>query len=142
MLEVLIAVDGSEPSSRAIKAMGKLAHESARLDVILLHVRGCVSLVKGELALGLEDDSSSARSNQVRMVGQASAQALRDGLNVHAVQAASGMAAQEIARAASAAGVGSIVMGAHGGKCNGYYLLGSVAQKVLQLATVPVILVR
>jgi nucleotide-binding universal stress UspA family protein len=142
MFKVLIAVDGSEPSSRAIKAMGKLARESARLDVILLHVRGCVSLVEGELALGLEDDSSAARSYQVRMLDQASAQALRDGLKIHAVQAASGMAAQEFARAASAAGVGTIVMGAHGRKCNGHYLLGFVAQKVLQLATVPVILVR
>lgn len=142
MFKVLIAVDGSGPSSRAIDAVGRLARGSTRLEITLLHVRGVVAFAEGELALDVEVDSSAARSHQACVLNQASAQARQQGLHVHAVQAAAGIAAQEIARAASAAGVDTIVMGAHGRKCNSHYLLGSVAQKVLDVANVPVMLVR
>jgi nucleotide-binding universal stress UspA family protein len=142
MFKVLIAVDGSDPSGRAIEAVGRLARGSTRLEVILLHVRGIVSLAAGELALDVESDSPAARSHQAHVLDQASTQARCQGLHVRGVQPAAGMAAQEIVRAASAAGVDTIVMGAHGRKGNSHYLLGSVAQKVLHLANVPVMLVR
>lgn len=141
MFKVLIAVDGSEPSKRAIQAVGRLARESVRLEVTLLCVSGCVTLT-GESAMGLEEGHVVARAHQSRVLEQARAQARRDGLAVRQVQASAGMTADEIVRAAEAAAVDQIVMGIHGRKCNGHYTLGSVAQKVLQLATVPVMLVR
>ena len=141
MFKVLIAVDGSAPSIRALPAVGRLALESVRLEVTLLCVSGCVALV-GESAMGTEYGHLVARAHQSRVLEQATAQARLDGLPVRQVLASTGMVAEEIVRVAEAEGVDQIVMGAHGRKCNGHYPLGSVAQRVLQLATVPVVLVR
>jgi nucleotide-binding universal stress UspA family protein len=141
MFKVLIAVDGSGPSNRAIKAVSRLARESDHLEVTLLCVSGWVALA-GESGLGPDEAHFAARAYQSRVLEEAAAQARLDGLSVRKVQTSTGRVAEEIVRAAEAAGVDQIVMGAHGCKGNGHYPLGSVAQKVLQLAKAPVMLVR
>ena len=57
-------------------------------------------------------------------------------------QSAVGLAAQEIVRVADERGVDQIVMGTHGRGAVGSLLLGSVAQRVVHQAKVPVLLVR
>ena len=52
------------------------------------------------------------------------------------------LAAQEILRVADERGVDQIVMGTHGRGMVGSLLLGSVAQRVVHQAKVPVLLVR
>lgn len=141
MFKALIMVDGSATLGRAIEAMVRQARESTRLEVTLLHVCGCHPLA-GEPTLDLEEGSSAARAYQARVLEHASALGRRDGLQVRQVQASIGMVAQAIIRAAEAAGLDQIVIGAYGMKCNRHYPLGAVAQKVLQLASVLVMLVR
>ncbi|TDP64115.1 universal stress protein [Roseateles toxinivorans] len=52
------------------------------------------------------------------------------------------MVAPEILRAATEAGVDQIVMGTRGIGALGSVLIGSVAQRVVHLAAVPVLLVK
>jgi nucleotide-binding universal stress UspA family protein len=64
------------------------------------------------------------------------------GLQNVLTQSAVGLTAQEILRVADERGVDQIVMGTHGRGVVGSLLLGSVAQRVVHQAKVPVLLVR
>lgn len=57
-------------------------------------------------------------------------------------QSALGKPAPEIVRVATKRGVDQIVMGTHGRGALGGLLIGSVAQRVLHLASVPLLLAR
>jgi nucleotide-binding universal stress UspA family protein len=144
MLKLLIAVDGSPHSHRAIGAVARLAREATRLEVTLLNVSCSSCTHAGQIAHNADQDEWATRSHQSRVLDQALDLALRDGLQISHLSASTGRVAEEIVRAAEAAGIDQIVMGAHGMKSSshGHYLLGSVAQRVLQMASVPVMLVR
>ena len=64
------------------------------------------------------------------------------GLKQVSIQSASGETAGEIARVAEEQGVDQIVMGTHGKGVLGSLFLGSVPQRVVHLAKVPVLLVH
>lgn len=73
---------------------------------------------------------------------EAVADALRnDGVSVR-TQAETGDVVQEILRVAQTANVDAIVMGTHGRQGLSHLLLGSVAEKVLRAAAMPVVTIR
>ena len=82
------------------------------------------------------------RQRQAELLEAALAQARNSGLQPVTTQAAEGQAAQEIVRLAAERGVDCIVMGTRGMNALGGLLLGSVAQRVVHLASVPVMLVK
>ena len=84
----------------------------------------------------------SLRQRQEALLEAALAQARNSGLQTVATQAAEGQAAQEIVRVAADRGADCIVMGTRGMNALGGLLLGSVAQRVVHLAAVPVMLVK
>jgi nucleotide-binding universal stress UspA family protein len=64
------------------------------------------------------------------------------GLTLRPTQRAVGLAAPEIVRVATELQADQIVMGTHGRGAMGTLFLGSVSQRVIHLAPMPVLLVR
>ena len=141
-MKMLIAVDGSEPARRAIEAAGRLARQMASAEVLLLNVADAM-VFYGELPpFDLEAVERAQRLHQDKLLAEAEAHARACGLQKVGVQSAVGLPAQEIVRVAGEHGVDQIVMGTHGRGAVGSLLLGSVAQRVVHQAKVPVLLVR
>lgn len=142
MMKLLIAVDGSDHACRAIEAAAKLAKEGVGVEATLVHVREGPAYY-GELPpFDYESIESSLRQRQSALLEAALAQARNSGLQTVATQATQGQAAQEIVRLAADRGADCIVMGTRGMNALGGLLLGSVAQRVVHLAAVPVMLVK
>lgn len=142
MLKILVAVDGSAHAQRAIEAAARLEAQTVGIDVVLANVRELP--IYGDLVPPLDFDAieSSLRQQQAALLEVAMAAARHAGLKRLRTQAEVGPASIEIARAATDLGVDMIVIGTHGRGLLGGLLLGSVAQRVVQLATVPVLLVK
>jgi nucleotide-binding universal stress UspA family protein len=142
MMKLLIAIDGSDHARRAIEAAARLAKEGVAVDAVLVHVRDSPAYY-GELPpFDYESIESSLRQRQSTLLEAGLAQARNCGLPTVATQAAQGQAAQEIVRLAAERGADCIVMGTRGMNALGGLLLGSVAQRVVHLAAVPVMLVK
>jgi nucleotide-binding universal stress UspA family protein len=135
--KILLAVDGSEHSEKAVPVAGDLGRRY-RCEVVVLHVReheltwggGDVDVETSEEAMDLvdgvvrrlKDEGTSERGEVVRVpLGQTS-RAILD------------MCSDE--------GTDLIVMGTRGLSDWGRLLMGSVAHKVVHLADVPVLVVR
>jgi nucleotide-binding universal stress UspA family protein len=141
-MKMLIAVDGSEHAHRAIEAAARLAQQMQSAEVVLLNVADAM-VFYGELPpFDLEAVERAQRQHQDRLLAEAEAQARTCGLQKVLTQSAVGPTAQEILRVADERGVDQIVMGTHGRGAVGSLLLGSVAQRVVHQAKVPVLLVR
>lgn len=142
MMKVLIAIDGSDAARRAIQAAAQLVKHGAIVDAVLIHVRESPAYY-GELPpFDFQSIEDSLRQRQEALLEAALAHARNSGLQTVATQAAEGQAAQEIVRVAADRGADCIVMGTRGMNALGGLLLGSVAQRVVHLAAVPVMLVK
>jgi nucleotide-binding universal stress UspA family protein len=141
-MKMLIAVDGSEHARRAIEAAARLASQMQAVEVVLLNVADAM-VFYGELPpFDFEAVERAQRVHQDKLLTEAAAHARACGLQKVLTQSAVGLAAQEILRVADERGVDQIVMGTHGRGLVGSLLLGSVAQRVVHQAKVPVLLVR
>lgn len=142
MLKMLIAVDGSEPALRAVETVARLAPQMHGLHAWLLNVREA-PVYYGELPpFDAEAIEKLQRQGQQELLDAALAHARRCGLESVWVLSAVGEAASEIVRAADAHAVAQIAMGTHGRSPLGSLLIGSVAQRVIHLSSVPVLLVK
>jgi len=143
MLKMLIAVDGSAHARRAIDTVARLAPQvKDGIRAVLLNV-GEPMLYYGDLPpFDYESFERMQRQQQERLLEDAAADARAGGLQEVSTQSAVGEPATEILRVAREHAVDQIVMGTHGRGQLGTLFLGSVAQRVLQGAPVPVLLVR
>lgn len=142
MLKLLIAVDGSPHAQRAIEAAARLQPLTVGLDVVLVNVRDVPLHAEQYPVVDAQAVEFVLQHQQSALLEEALAQASRAGLKQVRTQAEVGLAAKEIARAATDLGVDMILIGTHGRGALGGLLLGSVAQRVVHLATVPVLLVK
>ena len=141
-MKMLIAVDGSEHARRAVEAAARLGQQMQSAEAVLLNVADAM-VFYGELPpFDLEAIERAQRQHQEQLLAEAEAQARASGLHNVRSESAVGLAAQEILRVADEQGVDQIVMGTHGRGVVGSLLLGSVAQRVVHQAKVPVLLVR
>jgi nucleotide-binding universal stress UspA family protein len=142
MMKILIAVDGSEHSKRAIEAAAALTRASAQLEVTLLHVRDG-PMYYGELTpASVAQINKAQQQHQEQVLTEAQEYARSLKLNVGSLQRAEGYAPQEIVRVAAAVKAEQIVLGTRGMGAVGSLFLGSVAQRVVHLAKVPVLLAK
>jgi nucleotide-binding universal stress UspA family protein len=134
--KVLLAVDGSEHSAKAVPVAADIAKKSDG-EVVVFHAREFL-LAKGG-AYALEDASEATRlvDRVVAQVTEAGARACG-----RTVTAQEGRAAREILEEAEAQGADAIVMGSRGHGDLAGLLLGSVAHKVIQLSHCPVVVAR
>jgi nucleotide-binding universal stress UspA family protein len=144
MLRILIPVDGSDHSLRAVKHVIRL-HDSLRqeLEVLLLNVQPPVPvknlLVDGRLSEvhRLEEPLKEQGASQLAGAGAALKAA---GIECHP-HIEIGEPAPVIARFAGTYHCDMIVMGTHGRGAIAGLVLGSVATKVVHLSPLPVLLV-
>lgn len=142
MMKLVIAVDGSEHALHAIEAAGRLVSQGAAAEAVLVNVRESPTYY-GELP---PFDDAVIRNGQAQMqetlLRAALTQARNSGLQTVTTEAVEGQAAREIVRVAADCAADVIVMGTRGMNALGGLLLGSVAQRVVHLAGVPVMLVK
>jgi nucleotide-binding universal stress UspA family protein len=140
MIKLLVAVDGSEHARHAVEAAARLAREVA-VEAILMNASEGPGYY-GELPpFDYASVERAERERQGALLEAALAHARAAGLGTVRTVAARGSPAQEIARVA-AENADQIVMGTRGMTPLGGLLLGSVAQRVVHLARVPVLLVK
>jgi nucleotide-binding universal stress UspA family protein len=142
MFKMLIAVDGSEQALHAVEAAARLAGQTGGAQALLCNVRDA-TVYYGELpTFDYESIEQAQRDAQEALLAAALTQAHACGLHDSSSHCAVGSPAQEIVRIAAEHGVDLIVIGTHGRNALGGLLLGSVAQRVVHLSTLPVLLVK
>lgn len=141
-MKILIPIDDSEVSLRAIDWAADLQRECATVDAGLLNVRTPPEHYGAISALDYGAVDRALREAQQHLLARALHRAERAGLKRVAAHAAQGLPAEAIVEAAKAHGVDQIVMSTHGRGAIGTFLLGSVAQRVVQLAPMAVTLVK
>lgn len=141
MRKVLIPVDGSPNSDRAVKHVIALSRACQALDILLLNVQEPVD--SWEVRSFLKPAEIEAMEETKGGDVMQSARALLDDAGVAYVPSVLiGPVADVIARYAREQGCDTIVMGTRGlGAIEGL-VLGSVATKVIHLANMPVTLVK
>lgn len=133
---ILLAVDGSEHSDRAVRVAGDLARHYGG-EVVVLHVR------EHEVTWGADIDVETA--DEARTLVDRVVRELKDaGTNVRGevVRVPLGQTPRAILDMVREEDAGLIVMGTRGLSDWGRLLMGSVAHKVVHLAEVPVLVVR
>jgi nucleotide-binding universal stress UspA family protein len=142
MLKILIATDGSDHAKRAIDAVAALARNGCALQAALVHVRE-LPVIYGEVpVMNYEALEKVQIEHQNDLLGAAERHAAEAGLSLAPSRRALGFASEAIVREAQAYGADQIVMGTRGAGAMRSLFIGSVAQRVVHQATVPVTLVK
>ena len=128
----LVAVDGSECSLRAVAMAAQLVALESPAQLALVNVQPWLNKEAAETELPRRGWAATAQARELL-----DAAAVR--WRLHAVM---GEEAPEIAGLADALGSRGIVIGSRGLSAAKSVLLGSVAYKVVHLATLPILIVR
>jgi nucleotide-binding universal stress UspA family protein len=134
--KVLLAVDGSDDSSKAVPVAADIAKKSDG-EVLVFHVRE-YQIAKGE-TYPLEDGLHATE-----LVDGVTASLQAEGVKARGVVEPhiAGGAARAILAEADAEDADAIVMGCRGRSELAGLLLGSVAHRVIQLSHCPVVIAR
>lgn len=139
---ILAPTDFSEPSLSGLKVAGELAREN-NAELLLLHVVAPVRSIPStgppvhsgfEMSSVMEELEDGARQSLDEMVKEKTAEGIRARAEV--IQ---GNPADEIASAADKEGADVIVIATHGWTGWRRFVFGSVAEKVVRLASCPVL---
>jgi nucleotide-binding universal stress UspA family protein len=139
---VLMADDGSEPGAAALQEAIKIAGASGGELRIVYVTQRPVSY--GYAIVNLEAVKQSLRDEGQQILDRAAARAREAGVNVatQLIEADDVPIARALAHNAQTWGADLIVMGTHGRRGLDHFMLGSVAEAVLRVATTPVLMVR
>jgi nucleotide-binding universal stress UspA family protein len=143
MKNVLVATDFSEPSQAALQYGRELAHTfNAILHVV--HVADNVYTVYGgeTYAVALPDLQREIEEEVQRQVKALLNEADQKKLQARAVVVTAVGKADAIVAYAQAHEIDVIVMGTHGRGALGHFFIGSVAERVVRMATCPVLTVH
>jgi nucleotide-binding universal stress UspA family protein len=142
MLKVLIATDGSEHAMRAIDTVAGWARNGCAVQAALVHVRE-MPVIFGEVPVMNYEVLEKAQVEHQNEVLQAAERHAREaGLALAPSRRAVGFASEAILREALGFGADHIVMGTRGAGAVRSLFIGSVAQRVVHQALVPVTLVK
>jgi nucleotide-binding universal stress UspA family protein len=139
-MNILVPVDGSPASLRAVDFAIKMASRTQGTSLVLLNVQNMSAMAIAGAAMGgdLEETASQASA---RALGEAVEKSEAAGA-VFKTLVKTGQAAETIAQVAREEDIQHIVMGTRGlGSIQGL-LMGSVATKVIHLAEVPITLIK
>ncbi len=140
MLEkLLLAYDGSEPSKKALEFTKELAKRlNAKVTVLyVIDIEKATELL-GDMAV---DALQVLEEKAKRTVQEAVEELKKEGVEAEPLIEKGGPP-EKIAEVAEKGGYGMIIMGSHGYKGLKRLLLGSVSEKVLKIAKVPVTIVK
>jgi nucleotide-binding universal stress UspA family protein len=141
-MKILIAVDGSSHSQKAIEYLAR--HRNMFVEgneLVLVHV--CIG-VPGHVARHLSKGviSEYYTEETAKVIDPVKALLANHNITNYTIDQRHGHAAEEILKAAEAAKVELIVMGTHGHGIFGRALMGSVATKVVAETDISVLLVQ
>lgn len=145
MYKILVPVDGSEPASRAVQEAVSIASGKKDAEITLLYVSPSpvyfpfYSMVGPSLDADVKE-VEEREGNQ--MLDKTIEKASKDTAAVFRKKHLYGIAAQEICDYANDTKKDLIIMGNRGMGAFGQMILGSVSNKVLQLAKCPVMIVK
>jgi nucleotide-binding universal stress UspA family protein len=141
MTKVLVPVDGSEFSDRAVDYVIELAKGEEPLDLHLLSVQ--IPIDSGHARMFVSDGDIDAYHRDEGMAVLTPYIEKLDAAGIpHSYHVLVGHVAQTIARFAKEQKFDKVVMGTHGRSGLTQLLLGSVAQNVVRRLKVPVALVK
>lgn len=142
-LRILVPVDGSAPSLRAVDQALKLVAGRDNAEIILLNVQGPETVEVSDISavISLKGDRERAARQSRQALRKAVARCEEANVRV-TTRAELGPVAETIAEQTRLLGVDQIVMGSRGLGALGRLFLGSVATKVARLVRVPVTLVK
>lgn len=136
---ILLPMDGSEHARLALRHAVKLAQCGVRGHVVLLHCFGEIpALIGGEAREQLERECADHAKS---LLAGPSAMLKELGVS-NSLRFVPGEPAKAVVRVCDEEGCDAIVMGSRGLSELGGMILGSVTHQVLQLAKVPVLVVR
>jgi len=142
MRKVLVAFDGSGSALRAVRYSIALAEQNGPLSIHVVTVHED-PVIYGEIAVYVSVEKMRQLQRQHCESVIAPAEELLKNAGVpYTIEILVGRIAETIARHADEIGCDSIVMGTHGLTAIGNLVMGSVATKVIHLATMPVTLVK
>lgn len=138
--QIMIPVDGSEPSRNALREALKFAREQ-KAKVCLLYVCEPMTHVFTE---GPIDLAEAVRRGGEQILSEALEEARKAGIEASTalVESLGQRVAATIVEHANATGADLIAMGTHGRRGVEHFFLGSVAEGVARRARVPVLLIH
>ncbi|UUT24072.1 universal stress protein [Pseudomonas sp. T8] len=144
MHKILVAVDGSEHSERAVRYLIGLIQDGGLLGgSVEVHLVNVQSLLPTRIAHDMSEDEIDRYYGDKSAEDSQKAVALlkQEGIafTFHTLQ---GDAASRIVASSQSLGCDSIILGSHGNGFLAGIFLGSVAAKVIQLSDVPITLVK
>lgn len=141
MFRILVAVDGSESSDRAVShLLKKLAWYSEKVEVHLLNVQAALP---NDVSRFINAEQLDGFHREQGASALASARAILDGAKVaYVTHIGIGEPAHVIAHYATEKAIDQIVMGTRGLGSVAGLVMGSVTMKVVSLTDVPVLLIK
>ncbi|MES2978920.1 MAG: universal stress protein [Pseudomonadota bacterium] len=143
--KILVPVDGSPTSNKAVEAAAQLACDSGG-TVLLLHVIEELSYLIGYDPYGSisADLPGILRDTGKQVLGESSALAGARGASVETrlIDTVGERLSQVVADAATEWGADLIVVGTHGRRGVGRLLMGSGAEQIIRYAPVPTLVIR
>ena len=141
MFRILVAVDGSESSDRAVAhLLKKLGWYREKIEVHLLNVQAALP---SDVSRFITTDQLQGFHREQGVAALASARAVLDGARVsYVTHIGIGEPAHVIAHYANEKAIDQIVMGTRGLGSVAGLVMGSVTTKVLSLTDVPVLLIK
>ena len=142
-MKILVAVDGSKNSLRAVKYAARLAHlmRTASNKITLISVHDDPGLRQAKAFVGSAEVADYLRELSDKELKPARKLLDADGIG-HDMEIRTGHVAQEIVACANKGKFDMIVVGSKGRSAVADLLIGSVAQRVLATAKQPVVVVK
>ena len=142
---ILVPVDGSPTSMRGLaEALAVAAKFGSRLRLLHVIDEGALTATAGALASNIGELLSVLAETGEKILADAKRDAQARGVDAETAQhhSFSGRVCDVVIKEATDWKADLIVIGTHGRRGAGRLFLGSDAEQVLRLATVPVLLVR
>ncbi len=143
--KVLVPLDGSELAECVLPHVESIAKGCRAQNVVFLRVVESIYLPSsGEISFSEEDRkriTSESKEVAESYLAQLVSRAKYDGVNVQS-EVITGKAADSIAEYATQNGVDLIIIATHGRSGVSRWIWGSVADRILRSACIPVLMVR
>ena len=142
-MRIVVPVDGSAPSRRALAHAVSIARDQAGTEIILINVQNRDTLDMSEISGIMSSDfETEAAARQSAAVLRKPTRFCREAAVAFQTRAEFGPVAETIHRVVRESHADQIVMGTRGLSGLRGALLGSVATKLIHLSGVPVTLVK
>jgi nucleotide-binding universal stress UspA family protein len=142
MRRILVAIDGSETALRALDFAVRQAGCAPTAELHVLNVQPTLSNYTAAEIYVTAERIHQVAAERAHAILEAAAERLKTAGSSFKLEQTEGDPAETIAKRAMELDCESITMGTHGLTSFGILFLGSVAQKVVHFATVPVTLVK